>query len=35
MLAHVDVNSAYVSFERVFRPDIDVVLALGVEIALR
>lgn len=23
MIAHVDVNSAYVSFERVFRPDLD------------
>ena len=23
MLAHVDVNSAYASWERVFRPDLD------------
>lgn len=35
MLAHVDVNSAYASFERVFRPDLAGVPLVVVGIALR
>ena len=35
MIAHVDVNSAYVSFERVFNPKLEGIPVVVVGIALR